>query len=140
MKKLLLISLVMVSGACFADSQTMAQDILVQITHGPVNADSNLDDSTANKTVVLSLKSAIVYLACQQNYTHESNMFSKCLATKKPNNADLGQINKLAIDVGNNAAISAITGHSEMKTDNYAQVINYLQIYANNITTRLINN
>lgn len=137
-KKILVVIGLLVSSNCYADASGMAQDILTQIIHGPVNGDPNLDDLTADKTVILSLKSAMVSLACQQINAHESSAISKCITSKKPQDNSLGKLSSLSVDVGNNAAAAAIASHRELIADNYAQVINYLQVYINNLNRILV--
>ncbi len=141
MKKFILcVAGVFMAASCFAGSEDMAKDILVQIIHGPVNSNPNLDEITADKTVVLSLRAAIVTLTCAQNYRGESAAIDKCLSSKQPSDKTLGSQNSLSVDVGKTAAFSAMNGHQELKTDNYAQVVNFLEVYKSNLIRRGMTN
>lgn len=137
MKKLVIpLVIALIPVFSFADSEGMSKDILVQIIHGPVNANPNLDEITADKTVILSLRAAIVTLTCAQNYRGESAAIDKCFSNKKPTDKTLGNQASLSVDVGRTAAISAMNGHPELKTDNYAQTVNFLEVYKNNLIQR----
>lgn len=128
----------MVIGVAYADVTDMSQDIFQQIIHGSVNTDPNIDDNTADQTVVVSLKSATLFLACTQKNRGDSPAVKSCISKNKPNLLTAGDLSESSFAIGNLAANQQAKIHREVAQKDYYQVINLLMTYANNLQKNMI--
>jgi hypothetical protein len=117
----------------WADETDMAQDILKQIIHAPVNANPDISDEVADRTVILSLRASALTLACKQKNHNDEKAVSNCLSKNKPSLLDIGDLSESSFDVGQRSAQQQAQIHREVKVVNYYQVINLLMLYAKNI-------
>lgn len=140
MKKYLLMLLFISSVFADTDTNQMSIDILKQITSGPVNANPDIDDNLADKTVVLSLRAAALTLACKQKNRGDVSSQEKCVKSNKAELFTVGSLSESAFEVGNTAANQQAKIHREIKVSDYYQIINQLMIYAKNIEQSSIPN
>lgn len=136
MRKSLVLILSLVVLVANADVNGMAQDILAQVIHGPVNADPEISDSIADQTVVVSLRSAALNLACKQKNRGDDNVIASCIAKNKPELLTVGNLSESSFNVGQQAAIQQAKIHREVGISNYISVATQLVTYANNITNQ----
>lgn len=133
MKKIFLCALCTLCCYAWADPSDMAQDILQQIIHGPVNANPDIADDVADQTVILSLKSASLNLACKQKNRGDIKAANSCIQTNKNSLLSIGTLSESSFDVGQLAAEQQSKIHREVTVGNYYQVINLLMQYAKNL-------
>lgn len=124
----------------FADTNQMSIDILKQITAGPVNANPDISDELADKTVIFSLQASALTLACKQKNRGDANAQIKCVNTNKADLAGIGTLSESAFAIGYTAATQQAKIHREVKINDYYQVINNLVVYADNIRQSSIPN
>ncbi|MDD3266292.1 MAG: hypothetical protein PHC75_03835 [Burkholderiales bacterium] len=139
MRKLYFILLMSISYT-FADTTQMSVDILKQITSGAVNANPDISDELADKTVVFSLQASALTLACKQKNRGDMDAQAKCVKTNKTSLNSIGALSESAFDVGYTAATQQAKIHRDVKVSDYYQVINQLVIYADNIQQSAIPN
>lgn len=139
MKRFYMVLLILTSYS-FADTNQMSVDILKQITTGPVNANPDISDELADRTVIFSLQASALTLACKQKNRGDLNAQEKCVKTNKPDLASIGALSESAFSVGYTAAVQQAKIHREVKIGDYYQVINQLVIYADNIQQSSIPN
>lgn len=120
----------------FADPADMAQDILTNIIHGPINANPDLSDTNATQTVIISLRGAMITLACTTK-TKDRHQLAQCVNTLKPRFLTIGLVSESAFNLGQNAAVTQAGVHFEVKSSAYPQVIKNLQIYDDNLSQKL---
>lgn len=131
----LLITLLILSGAlCHADAPGMAQDILKQIIHGSVNTNPDLSEVQADQSVVVSLRSAILILACTNRNPIESAAQTKCVKEHKSEIMTIGDLSEPSFKVGVQAAQQQSLIHRELTSSAYPQVINNLVTFVNNLS------
>lgn len=132
--------LMLMMGAVFADVDSLSQDILKQIIHGPVNTNPDISDDVADQSVILSLKAASLSLACIQKNRSDPTVTTSCIANNKSKLvAVLGSMDESAFNIGQVAAQQQAKIHREVKVSDYYQVINTLMIYAKNLHQSDIN-
>ncbi len=119
-----------------ADVTGMSQDILAQIVHGSVNTDPELSDSVADQSVVVSLKSAALNLACIQKNRGESEIIVNCIAKNKPELLAVGNLSESSFVIGQQAATQQAKVHREVRISDYITVAKLLVLYANNIANQ----
>ncbi len=134
MRKLLVILLLLGSGICYADAPGMAQDILKQIIHGSVNTNPDLTEVQADQSVVVSLRSAILILACTNRNPIESAAQTKCIKEHKNEIMTIGDLSEPSFKVGAQAAQQQSLIHRELTSSAYPQVINSLIAFVNNLS------
>lgn len=133
MKKLCFCVFWLLAYPVWADPSDMAQDILQQIIHGPVNANPDIADDVADQTVILSLKSASLNLACKQKNRGDIKAANGCIQTNKNSLLSIGSLSESSFDIGQLAADQQSKIHREVTVGNYYQVINLLMQYAKNL-------
>jgi|LauGreDrversion4_2_1035121.scaffolds.fasta_scaffold37993_5 hypothetical protein len=134
MRKLLVTLSLSVSCLCYADAPGMAQDILKQIIHGSVNTNPDLTEVQADQSVVVSLRSAILILACANRNPTESAAQTKCIKEHKNEIVTIGDLSEPSFKVGAQAAQQQSLIHRELTSSAYPQVINDLVMFVNNLS------
>lgn len=132
-KKILLLGCLFSFGLVFADSGDMAQDILKQVIHGPVNTNPDLSDYVADSSVILSLKSATLNLACTQKNNGSDSAIAKCIKNNKSQIMTLGDLSESSFAIGQQAAKQQAQIHREVTVKHYFEVVNYLMRYTKNL-------
>lgn len=133
MKKIFLIGCLWGINFVFADPNDMARDILQQVIHGPVNTNPDLSDALADSSVILSLKSATLNLACKQKNNGNDSAITKCITNNKPSLMTIGDLSESSFTVGQVAANQQAQIHREVTVKHYYEVINLLVRYAKNL-------
>jgi hypothetical protein len=134
MRKLLISLLILAWSLCYADAPGMAQDILKQIIHGSVNTNPDLTEVQADQSVVVSLRSSILILACTNRNPIESAAQTKCIKEHKNEIMTIGDLSEPSFKVGAQAAQQQALIHRELTSGAYPQVINNLVTFINNLS------
>ena len=134
MCKLLITLSLLGSCICYADAPGMAQDILKQIIHGSVNTNPDLTEVQADQSVVVSLRSAILILACTNRNPIESSAQARCIKEHKSEIMTIGDLSEPSFKVGAQAAQQQALIHRELTSGAYPQVINNLVTFVNNLS------
>ena len=94
MRKLLVTLLILGGLSVMQMHRGMAQDILKQIIHGSVNTNPDLSEVQADQSVVVSLRSAILILACTNRNPIESAAQAKCVKEHKSEIMTIGDLSE----------------------------------------------
>ena len=124
----------MISSYSWGDADKMSLDILNQIIHGSVNTEPEISDAVADRTVIFSLQSAALYLACVKENNSNEVKVKQCV-TKRIKNlpAGLGNLAESSFNAGVNSANQQAKLHREISVKQYGTIVNNLMSYSNNI-------
>ncbi|RTK97580.1 MAG: hypothetical protein EKK64_01065 [Neisseriaceae bacterium] len=126
--------LALLSINVWADADKMSVDILNQIIHGPVNTDPDISDGLADRTVIFSLQSAALYLACVKEKKSDELKVKECVNKRIAGlPSGLGEFAESSFNVGVNSAYQQALLHREVPVKQYGTVVNNLMSYSTNI-------